>query len=109
MLKNCLQCGKSFEITDSDLKFYQKVSPKIGGKVYEIPPPKLCPDCRQQRRLAWRNERKLYQRKCDLCQKSMVSMYSQNTDFPVYCSDCWWGDNWDPLEHGRNFDFSRLF
>ena len=63
--KICKQCNTSFDITDRDLEFYDKVSPKIGSEKFQIPAPSLCPDCRQQRRLVFRNERKLYKRKCD--------------------------------------------
>ncbi|MBI4059569.1 hypothetical protein HY406_00725, partial [Candidatus Giovannonibacteria bacterium] len=27
----------------------------------------------------------------------------------VYCRDCWWSDNWEPLDYGRDYDFSRPF
>ena len=55
-----------FTITESDLAFYEKVGPNIGGKSYAFDPPLHCPDCRAKRRLTWRNERSLYSRKCDL-------------------------------------------
>ena len=64
--KQCTQCGKSFSITDQDDVLYQKLTPIIGGKSYPLPYPTHCPDCRQQRRLARRNERKLYHDICDL-------------------------------------------
>jgi Zn ribbon nucleic-acid-binding protein len=64
-VKSCKNCNSSFEITDKDLEFYEKVSPSFNGKKYLIPSPTFCPDCRQQRRLTFRNERKLYKRKCD--------------------------------------------
>jgi hypothetical protein len=69
----------------------------------------MCPDCRRQRRLLFRNERTLYRGNCDLCKKSFISTFPANAPFPVYCSDCWWSDNWDPLEYGRDFDFNRPF
>jgi len=62
-----------------------------------------------QRRLAWRNERNLFKRKCDLCSKQIFTFYTSDSKFPVYCSDCWWSDKWDPLTYGRDFDFSRPF
>ncbi len=34
MQKNCKQCSEQFEITDEDLKFYDKVSPVFNGKKY---------------------------------------------------------------------------
>ena len=36
-------------------------------------------------------------------------MYNQNAGFPVYCSDCWWSDNWDPMDYGQDFDFTKTF
>lgn len=64
-----------FTITDGDKDFLDKVSPTFAGKKYSIPSPKLCPDCRQQRRLAFRNERNLYKRKCDMSGKDIISIY----------------------------------
>jgi hypothetical protein len=63
--KVCNHCNTKFDITDKDLEFYEKISPIFNDKKYSIPTPTLCPDCRQQRRLTFRNERKLYKRKCD--------------------------------------------
>jgi len=75
MNKTCRQCSHSFETTEEDLKFYDKVSPVFNGKKYLIPPPTLCPDCRQQRRLAFRNEHSLYTRNCDATKTRLISMY----------------------------------
>ena len=107
--KSCKNCSTSFNISDEDLEFYKKVSPKINKETYEIPPPTLCPDCRQQRRMTWRNEHNLYQRNCDSCKKNMISIYDKNTEFPVYCHKCWWSDDWDRMEYGKDYDFNRPF
>ncbi|MCH2188477.1 hypothetical protein MK079_01450, partial [Candidatus Gracilibacteria bacterium] len=104
--KSCLQCGVFFDITDKDLEFYEKVSPTFGGKKYAIPSPTLCPECRQQRRLVWRNERKLYKRKCDATGKDMISMYSPDTSYTVYDQTFWWSDKWDPLAYGKDIDIT---
>lgn len=109
MQKTCRQCAIKFEITDEDLKFYDKISPIYSGKKHEIPAPTLCPDCRMQRRLAWRNERKLYHRKCDLCGAQIISIYSPEKPWKVYCQKCWWSDKWDPTEFGKEVDFIRPF
>ncbi len=100
MHKTCPNCLTSFEITDTDHKFYQKM---------EVPAPTLCPECRQQRRLVWRNERRLYNRKCDLCKKEIVSVFAADIPYRVYCKECWWSDKWDAHTTGRPFDFSRSF
>lgn len=108
-MPNCKQCTSSFEITDEDRKFLKKTSPIIKGQAFTIPEPTFCPDCRRQRRLAFRNERSLYRRNCDLCEKSFISIFPVDAPFPVYCSDCWWSDKWDPLKYGQDFDFNRSF
>ncbi|MDP2103543.1 MAG: hypothetical protein Q8K26_01320 [Candidatus Gracilibacteria bacterium] len=107
--KTCKHCGVSFPITDKDLEFYEKVSPVFNGQKYQIPTPTLCPDCRQQRRLSFRNERKLYKRKCDATGRDIISIYSPDKPFKVYHQDFWWSDKWDAMEYGRDFDFTRGF
>jgi len=109
MNRVCKTCGNGFEITEDDLKFYDNVSPIFNGKKYLIPSPTLCPDCRQQRRSLFRNERTLFQNKCALCKKDVVSVYSPDKGYKVFCKECWWSDNWDPFDYGRNFDFNKPF
>jgi hypothetical protein len=96
----CKNCGNAFVIEPDDLGFYEKI---------KVPPPTFCPQCRKQRRLTWRNDLSLYSRNCDLCKKSIVSIYSQDKPFPVYCQKCWWSDAWDPQSYGVDFDFSKNF
>lgn len=93
-------CKAQFEITDQDRNFYAKM---------DVPEPKICFDCRQQQKHAFRNERKLYHNTCKLCNKPMISIYSADKPYPVFCTACWWGDGWNPLDYGRDFDFSRPF
>jgi hypothetical protein len=108
-IRPCRSCGADFAITDRDLEFYDKVSPVFNGKKENIPVPTLCPDCRQRRRLCFRNERKLYKRKSDLSGADIVSMYHADTKAPVYASMEWKSDAHDPRIYGRDFDFSRPF
>ncbi len=98
--KNCQNCKKDFTIESDDFSFYEKI---------KVSPPTWCSECRQLRRYAWRNERTLYRRPCDLCKKSTVTIYSPNKPYKVYCVGCWWSDGWDPASYGRDFDFSRPF
>ena len=98
--RTCKSCTLDFTIESDDFSFYEKL---------HVPPPTLCPDCRQQRRYAWRNERTLYRRNCDLCQKSTVTIYSPDKPYKVYCVSCWWSDAWDPAAYEREFDFTRPF
>jgi len=109
MLKTCGKCENSFEITDADLQFYLKIGPVCGGKKYSIDPPKLCPLCRDQRRLAMRNERSLYTRTSSLSGKKLISMYSPDKPFKIFSFEEWFSDKWDAMYFGRDFDFSRSF
>lgn len=99
-IRNCQNCKIDFNIESEDFSFYEKM---------KVPSPTFCPDCRLQRRYAWRNERALFKAVCGLCKKSILSMYSKECTFPVYCRDCWLGDGWDPFNFGVDYDFSRPF
>ena len=96
----CQNCKKDFVIEPEDFNFYEKI---------KVPPPTFCPWCRFIRRMAWRNERTLYKRKCDLCKKNIIAIYHESAPFPVYCRGCWWGDNWNPESYARPHDTNRSF
>ena len=76
--KNCQNCKKYFIIEPDDFAFYEKI---------DVPPPTFCVECREQRRIAFRNERALYKRKCELCGKEVVSRVSPDKKYPMYCRD----------------------
>lgn len=98
--KICKTCNKDFEIRKEDAVFYEQIA---------VPMPEYCAPCRAQRRLAFRNERTLYKRPCDLCAKDGVSLYPSGTPFPVYCHKCWWSDSWDPVDYAMDWDKSKPF
>lgn len=98
--RTCQNCKNQFTIESEDFDFYKKIA---------VPPPTFCPSCRRQRRLAWRNDLNLYSRACDLCKKSIISIYSTDKPFPVYCQKCWWSDDWDPKRYAQVYDPSKNF
>ena len=98
--KTCKNCNQEFIIEPDDFTFYAKIA---------VPPPTYCPDCRLQRRLAWRNDLTFYNRQCDLCKRKIISLYHPAKKLTVYCNKCWWSDTWDPKSYGKDFDFSRSF
>ncbi|PIZ71467.1 hypothetical protein COY07_04875 [Candidatus Peregrinibacteria bacterium CG_4_10_14_0_2_um_filter_43_11] len=105
----CKQCQSSFEITDRERVLRDQIASAVGGKNCVFPDPKLCPQCRRQRRLVFRNERHMYHRKCDLTGKQIIAIYPPDAPFPVYDSEAWFGNSWDPRDYGQEFDFSRPF
>ncbi len=105
----CRQCQKTFEISDGDLSFYKMISPKIGKNVIDVPPPTLCPDCRLQRRLVFRNQLYVYQRPSSATSKTIFSRFTPDVPFPVAENDWWYSDQWDGLDYGRVFDPKQTF
>ena len=109
MTTTCTNCSAPFQVSNEDLVFLDKLSPTFNGEKVLIPAPGKCPECRRQRRLASPNISEFYNRNCDKCQKSMISAYSPDKPYTVYCNDCWWGGDWDPCAYGQDFDFERPF
>ncbi|MFA5917614.1 MAG: hypothetical protein WC850_05275 [Candidatus Gracilibacteria bacterium] len=105
--KTCEHCNKNFSITEEDLNFYDKISPKIKGEKFHLPLPKLCPDCRQQRRLSFMNYMSLYKSICDGCGNNIVSRFNPEGGINVYCNKCWASDGNDYLKYGINIDFNK--
>lgn len=79
--QTCKTCGKQFLIIDQEKEFYKKKNQKW---------PDYCPQCRQDRRIKLRNERKLYKRNCDKCGKQIITTYTPDSSYVVYCQDCFW-------------------
>ncbi len=98
--KNCQNCKKEFIIEPDDFGFYEKIG---------VPAPTFCPECRSQRRNAWRNKMSLYSDTCDSCGSGVISLYSPESGLTVYCNKCWWSDKWDPTSYGQEYDFSKPF
>ncbi|MEK6905422.1 MAG: hypothetical protein AABX24_03390, partial [Nanoarchaeota archaeon] len=36
-------------------------------------------------------------------------MYNPAGSYVAYCHDCWWGDVWNPLNFGLEYDFNKTF
>ncbi len=98
--KECQNCKKDFTIDSNDFGFYKKI---------DVLPPKICPDCRAQLRLSFRNERAFYKRPCDSCKKDIVSTFSPNKNYPSYCPECWWGDKLDGNKYALDYDSKKPF
>jgi hypothetical protein len=99
-IKNCQNCQKEFTIDSDDFGFYEKI---------KVPPPTFCPECRFIRRFATMNDRVFYKRTCDLTKKDIFSIFPEGTLFPVYETNAWYSDEWDPYQYGMDYDFSRPF
>ena len=99
-IKQCQNCKKDFTIEPEDFNFYEKI---------KVPPPTFCPECRFQKRIMFRNEIVFYKRQCDLCRKSIITIFSPEKKYKVFCSKCWWGDDWDPGKYYLDYDPNKNF
>jgi len=108
-IKICKHCKENFLITDKDIEFLDRLSPLISGKKIIIPTPSICPKCRKINQLAWRNENKIYRRKCDATGKSIISHFTPDVPFKVYEENIWNSDHWNAMSYGKDFDFSKPF
>ncbi len=107
--KCCQWCGMDFDVREWDREFYDKIAPTFAGQKFTIPTPRLCPDCRQQHRLSFRNERNLYRNKCALSNKSLVSIFSPDKPYKIYDQKTRWSDERDSLAYWIDYDFSMNF
>ncbi len=97
----CTRCNNGFEIDRDDRSFYEKM---------RVPVPSVCPNCRFKMRAMFRNEMTLYSgRKCDICQKNIVTMYNPKSPYKVYCHSCFYSEKWDPKSYATDYDKTRPF
>ncbi len=101
MEQKCTKCGNDFILEKNDISFYEKM---------QVPNPRVCPDCRFKMRALFRNETTLYSgRKCDMCGKSILSMYHPQAPYTVYCYKCFYSEDWDARDYAMEYDENRPF
>jgi hypothetical protein len=100
--RTCGDCKKDFDIASEDITFY---------KMFRVPPPKLCPDCRHRRRLSFVNYSNIYKRKCDVPghTESMLSLVAPVIPWITYDYDTYYSDQWDPISYGKDIDLDKPF
>jgi hypothetical protein len=52
----------------------------------------------------FQNERGIRKTSCALCGQTTLSMFNDKVPHVAYCHSCWWGDKWDALNFGRDYD-----
>ncbi len=76
---SCEDCRKNFRIIPQELAFYRRNLIAI---------PHICPDCRNNERMQQRNSRKLHDRNCSHCAKSLLSTYHHDRKEVILCEEC---------------------
>ncbi len=98
--KNCQNCKNSFVIEPEDFDFYAKI---------QVPPPTFCPQCRMQRRMAFRNQNKLFKVKDAFTGVEIFSLVPPESGIKVVTQEEWFSDSWDALEYGQDIDWNKPF
>jgi hypothetical protein len=98
--RKCQNCKIDFHIDVDDFAFYRRIG---------VPSPTWCPECRMIRRFLFRNERHLFRRKDSRTGEEIFSSYPAAVSATVYGLEFWNSDGWEPMEYGREYDFSRPF
>jgi hypothetical protein len=76
----CDVTKRPFKIIKQELEFYRQM---------RLPVPRFHPDERHRRRMALRNPRKLWDRECAKCRKTIATSYSPDRPEIVYCERCY--------------------
>ncbi len=98
---SCRQCGNKFEIFKEDIALYKKL---------QVPPPKLCFECRKQRRFGFYNTvLKFYKKQNARTGKEIISTFSPESPYKIYGLNYWWSDKWGGGDYAREYDFSKPF
>lgn len=77
----CKECSGEFLIISQEEAIYAE---------RKLPLPDQCPSCRHKRRMALRNERRLYKRPCGKCGENMLTTYAPDAPYAIYCQKCFW-------------------
>lgn len=77
---SCEVSGKNYRIIPQELNFYRKMN---------LPIPRKHPDQRHIERIAQRNPRKLFRRKCEKCSCHIMTSYSPDSELKIYCNECY--------------------
>jgi len=99
----CLECKKSFKVEKEDIDFY---------KTLRVPPPKLCPKCRQVRRISMlMRVPKFFKRPCTAPghSENIVTVFPPSSPHKIYDANYWHSDAWDPASYGRQYDNGKRF
>ncbi len=98
--KVCVDCNLDFIIETGDLILYEKV-----GLVL----PEKCFECRLKHHLSFWVFGKFKKSISDLSGESVITVLSNKTRYPLYTSHEWWGDAWDPMSFGQDYDSGKSF
>lgn len=100
MEKICNHCGVKFEVTEKEKSLYE---------ITKTVPKDLCFICQFKLHCAFWIFGKFRKTTSTLSGKSIITVIPESARCPIYEKDEWWGDSWDALSYGVDYDESRPF
>ena len=96
----CEHCKQKFLITEEELSLYKKIDLEL---------PRLCFFCRIKIHLSFWMFGKFRKGKSDLSGESLITVLPEKNRYPIYTSTEWYGDAWNAMDHGMDYDESQPF
>ncbi|MBI4835630.1 MAG: hypothetical protein HY817_00045 [Candidatus Abawacabacteria bacterium] len=100
MEARCTSTGQIFSISETEQKYCHE---------HGIPLPQTEPYTLLRWLQSFRNRVHLYNAICAHSGKSILSCFPPEGKHTVYDADIWNGEQWNALDYGREYDFSRPF
>jgi hypothetical protein len=107
--KTCNISGQPFAIFQSDVDFYEKISPTFDGKKFAIPTPSISFEERRRMRDTFKNDRTFFKSICTLTGKPIITTYNPAIYPKIYITEEWWSDKRNALDYGFPIDDSKSF
>jgi len=103
MKKICKNCNDPFVIDQSDLEFLTHLTAQFPYLPIPIPAPTLCPLCRLNRRLAFRNLSFISWEEDYQTKERVFSYYPGGAPFPILSNERWWKAEYEVPELANGF------
>ncbi len=107
--KNCTVSWMNFPIYESEKWFFASMGLLAEWVKHALPFPTLCPEERQRRRMARKNDHHYFRRTCDKTWESIISTYHSSLPWPVYSVKAWRSDAWDALQYAQEIQRDKSF
>ncbi|MCC6953101.1 MAG: hypothetical protein IT290_03190 [Deltaproteobacteria bacterium] len=96
----CKVTGVPFALSETEREAYAR---------FGLPTPELVSAERLRRKLAFHNERRFFWRTSSLSKKRIYAPYPASAPFPVYATDEWSSDAWDPMSFAIEYNSRQPF
>lgn len=100
MKKFCVDCSIDFVLSKNELIQYKKVDLELPNKCFK---------CRIKHHFAFWNFGKFRKTISGLSGKGIITVHPMRAKYPIYSSHEWYGDSWDPIDFGQDYNPKESF